>query len=52
MWLVKALAIWVGISLIASGFIGRFLAGKYIQRQSNPAPDPAPSESPVNSEPG
>jgi uncharacterized protein YneF (UPF0154 family) len=52
MWLVKALAIWVGISLIASGFIGRFLAGKYIQRQSDPTPDAAPQKGQTDSEPG
>lgn len=39
MWFLKALALWTLISLVASGFIGHFLAGKYMRRQSRPRRD-------------
>jgi len=41
MWLLEALAVWVLISLVASGFIGHFLAGKYGHDRVRPRPGAA-----------
>ena len=36
MWWLKALAIWLLVSLATTALIGRFLAGKYFKEQAKP----------------
>jgi hypothetical protein len=45
MWWLKALGIWILISLATTGLIGRFLAGRYFRQQTRPKKESLPDDS-------
>jgi hypothetical protein len=45
MWWLKALGIWILISLATTGLIGRFLAGRYFRQQARPKKESLPDDS-------